>query len=52
LERMNLESANQDTDFTLSSRGRKRNKSGPQPMTTWLLISGPEGSVLGFYHSL
>jgi hypothetical protein len=49
LESLNLEAANQDTDFTLRSRGRKRNKSGPQHMTTWLLISGPEGSVLGFY---
>jgi hypothetical protein len=49
---MNQEAANQDIQFTLRSRDRKRKKTSPPDVKTWLLISGPEGLVLKFYHRL
>jgi hypothetical protein len=49
---MNQEAANQDIQFTLRSRDRKRKTSNLPEVKTWLLISGPEGLVLKFYHRL
>jgi hypothetical protein len=49
---MKQEAANQDIEFTLRSRDRKRKNIKQQELTTWLLISGPEGLVRNFYNRM
>ena len=46
------EAANQDIEFTLRSRDRKRNNLKQHDLATLLLISGPEGLVRDFYHRM